>query len=437
MFRKSSVIAGTFAAFCIAALGQNLPYPTHPLFTNGAQGEVPCQLPLQEFDDRSLWAANLWPGGVIPYVMNANVNATNANRLRIAMNELETVCNVTYVPRVGETNYIMVQNSTGNNSFVGRIGGSQTVNLVNWSTRYIICHELMHALGIFHEQQRSDRGTYVSINQANIQPTYYNANFPTNSGAPQGTYDFESIMHYDACSFSTCCPAGSTCSCPANCRSIDVLPAYAAFANVMGNRSYMSQGDKDGLVSRYGVAVDDALAPNSSLATSKPITLGTTYNLKLVTNTDYVKVTLPAYGTLQVAAVADNVWAQSNANVRILSAGGGQISQGFFIFDGLGYSASASRALPPGTYNIQVTRTQPWGGKYTLKVSTSCAAADFNGDDLVNDDDFQSFALAYNLLTCSDPAMPVGCPADINSDGFVDDADFLFFASAYDTLNCP
>ncbi|MBX3390759.1 MAG: hypothetical protein KF691_15025 [Phycisphaeraceae bacterium] len=436
--RQSTACAFLFSAsLCTAAFAQTFPYPSHPLFSEPAADDVPCQLPLQIYDDRSLWAANLWPGGVVPYVMNANVNATNANRLRIAMNELETVCNVSYVPRTSESNYIMVQDSTGNNSFVGRIGGSQTVNLVSWSSRYVICHELMHALGIYHEQQRSDRGTYVVVNQANIQSQYYSANFPINSGAPQGTYDFESIMHYDECSFSICCPAGSSCVCPANCRAIDTLPAYSQFATSMGNRSYMSQGDKDGLVSRYGAPVDDAFAPNATLASAAPISLGTTYNMKLVASADYFKVTLTDYRTLTVSAVADNVWAQSNANIRILSAGGGQIAQGFFILNGGSYTADTFRSLAPGNYVIQVSRNQPWGGKYTLKVNGSCATSDLTGDGFVNDEDFVLFASAYNLLLCIDPAMPAGCPSDINKDGLVDDSDFLFFASAYDALICP
>lgn len=436
MFRTSSVAALFVVSLGLSAFGQ--PVPPHPLFEDNAHDDVPCQLPLQVFDDRSLWNANLWPGGVVPYTMNANVNATNANRLRIAMNELETVCNVSYVPRTNQANYIMVQDSTGNNSFVGRIGGSQTVNLVSWSSRYVICHELMHALGIFHEQQRSDRAGFVVVNQANIQSQYFSANFPINSGAsPQGTYDFESIMHYDECSFSICCPAGSSCACPSNCRAIDVLPAYSQFATSMGNRSYMSQGDKDGLVSRYGPPVDDSFAPNATLATAAPISLGAAYNMKLVATNDYFKVTLSEYRTLTVLAQADNVWAQSNANVRILSAGGGQIAQGFFILNGATYDANLSRSLAPGTYVIQVSRNQPWGGKYALQVSGSCATSDFNGDDLVNDTDFIVFAQAYNILVCSDPSMPVGCPADINKDGVVDDTDFLYFVSAYDTLICP
>jgi len=199
----------------------------------------------------------------------------------------------------------------------------------------------------------------------------------------------------------------------------------------------MSQGDKDGLVSRYGLPVDDAFAPNATLATAKQISLGSAYNMKLIATNDYFKVTLNDYRTLTVLAQADNVWAQSNASIRILSSGGGQIAQGFFTLNAGTYDASLSKSLAPGTYIIQIARTQPWGGKYSLLVSGSCATSDFNGDDLVNDTDFFVFAQSYDLLACTDPAMPVGCPADINKDGVVDDSDFLFFVSAYDTLLCP
>ncbi|MBY0112416.1 MAG: matrixin family metalloprotease [Phycisphaerales bacterium] len=64
-------------------------------------------------------------------------------------------------------------------------------------------------------------------------------------------------------------------------------------------------------------------------------------------------------------------------------------------------------------------------------------SGDLNNDGQVTDADFSLFASAYNLLACSDPAMPAGCPADLNRDTFVDDADFSLFAAAYDALLCP
>jgi hypothetical protein len=62
---------------------------------------------------------------------------------------------------------------------------------------------------------------------------------------------------------------------------------------------------------------------------------------------------------------------------------------------------------------------------------------DLNGDLLVDDSDFSIFVIAYDILDCDDPAMPVGCPADLNKDGVVDDADFSIFAIAYESLLCP
>ncbi|HEX8876801.1 MAG TPA: matrixin family metalloprotease [Phycisphaerales bacterium] len=64
-------------------------------------------------------------------------------------------------------------------------------------------------------------------------------------------------------------------------------------------------------------------------------------------------------------------------------------------------------------------------------------SGDLNSNGEVNDTDFVLFAVAYNLLSCVDPAMPAGCPADLNRDGFVDDIDFTIFAAAYDALLCP
>ena len=75
------------------------------------------------------------------------------------------------------------------------------------------------------------------------------------------------------------------------------------------------------------------------------------------------------------------------------------------------------------------------GGTQYFTVYT--CHADFNEDGQVDDDDFLIFAKAYNILLCSDPAMPPGCPSDINEDGFVDDTDFSLFAAAYDNLVCP
>lgn len=62
-------------------------------------------------------------------------------------------------------------------------------------------HELGHAIGLFHEQTRTDRDNYVSIIKENvIDRLFYNFEKRTSKamnlyGVP---YDYRSIMHYGA-----------------------------------------------------------------------------------------------------------------------------------------------------------------------------------------------------------------------------------------------
>ena len=60
-------------------------------------------------------------------------------------------------------------------------------------------HEIMHALGFWHEQQRGDALDHIDINRENCKMTdsSFNINFNfqswVNSGHP---YDYDSVMHY-------------------------------------------------------------------------------------------------------------------------------------------------------------------------------------------------------------------------------------------------
>lgn len=387
-----------------AAPPDGFPFPPHPLWPVDAVAPSSCQVEMLPGVDASLWNTNLWPGGIVPYSIDAAVTQLNRDRLRIAMDEIQTVANITFVPRTNQPHYLFVRNSTGNSSFVGLVGGGQTVNLVSWSARYVIVHELMHALGVWHEQNRADRDTFVFINDDNIQPQYYNPNFILIPEAePTGTYDFESVMHYGPCAFSVCCQTGTQCDCPVNCRAIDVRPGYEAFANLMGNRTYMSAGDKSGLAGRYGPPPDDAFEDNDSLSAPAALPVGPAA-LRLTDTDDYFTVSGEPEGTLSLSFSAA-LWSSSNVTVSILSAAGDLLASAAPTdADSNGvFDLTVAAPISPGAAVIRVSRSQPWGGQYTLAVQ----------------------------------AVPPTCPGDANLDGHIDTADLVLLLGLFGTSVLP
>jgi hypothetical protein len=71
--------------------------------------------------------------------------------------------------------------------------------------------------------------------------------------------------------------------------------------------------------------------------------------------------------------------------------------------------------------------------RFRVDPAAFSCPADFNGDGLVDDFDFQIFAGAYNDLVVP----PADGVCDVNADRVVDDVDFTLFAVAYNELLCP
>jgi hypothetical protein len=205
-----------------------------------------CALPA--FPTDAAFANHPWPGGTVPFEFDGNVSALDEARALAAMDVIHALARVTFVARTSQAAYLHIQADSGNSSTsVGYTGGPVTIRLFNWEVQGVVIHELFHALGFEHEQKRPDRNAYVTIVGANIQSGFA-SQFSIVSGAlTAGPYDYESLMHYDGCAFSICCPPGSACACAPGCETI-LAPGHQ---DEIGNRSYVSALDAHGLRSLY------------------------------------------------------------------------------------------------------------------------------------------------------------------------------------------
>jgi len=151
-----------------------------------------------------------WPKGIIPYEINPYFASNDRQMIMSAIDEYKKLTCLKFVPRTSSDNdYIYFTNgNTGCWSSVGKIGGRQEVNLQSpgcLSKKGTVMHEMLHAAGFMHEQNRPDRDKFVSVNYGNIQSGREN-NFEKAQSSMidnQGIgYDYRSVMHYSANAFS-------------------------------------------------------------------------------------------------------------------------------------------------------------------------------------------------------------------------------------------
>ena len=160
-----------------------------------------------------------WPGGVLYYQFEAGINTTRRQQWRDAAAVWSQVAPVTFVESTGNGNYVRVMASTGNSSYVGMLAsGAQAMEIASWNSKFIIAHEIGHALGLIHEQSRRDRDSYVRILLNNVVSGERHNFDIENTSVPYGAYDFDSVMHYGRNDFSS--NGGNT---------IEPLPAYSSY----------------------------------------------------------------------------------------------------------------------------------------------------------------------------------------------------------------
>lgn len=164
---------------------------------------------IDELENRGAPTTNpsrIWPNSTIPYSFDPAFSSSQVQELTNAINTLAASTNLCLVPRTTESNYVSIIYDTtigGGWSWIGMVGGGQELHLGTTNATVVI-HEFCHAAGLFHEQSRPDRDSYVIINWSNIDPlNMHNFNICSNNGCNSvGAYDFNSIMHYSSYAFS-------------------------------------------------------------------------------------------------------------------------------------------------------------------------------------------------------------------------------------------
>lgn len=144
-----------------------------------------------------------WPNGVIPYEIAPG--HSKMLEILIATTILTASTNLTIKPRTNETDYVYFPITDELNSWIGKQGFRQVININSRASLGNIMHEFLHAAGMEHEQNRCDRDEHVHIYWEHIKADKEH-NFDKACGddrADYYAYDYGSIMHYGATYFST------------------------------------------------------------------------------------------------------------------------------------------------------------------------------------------------------------------------------------------
>jgi hypothetical protein len=242
------------------------------------------------------YSSYLWPAvdGLvsIPYTIDpASGDLTNLNAAITSFNNTFTGL-IQLVPYTNQTDYINFDFDPNNGSgsceaYEGRVGGEQTVGGSGTCTVATILHEMGHTVGVWHEQTRPDRDTYVNVNYgAIIKASRSNFDQFLDNDQELTPYDYASVMEYPAFSFSR---NGEPC--------IESIPAGMPLSNPNG----YSAGDVDGIDRLYGAI------PTQVTVTSNPPGLQVIVDGNTITTPQTYAWTLNSTHNLSVPSAAQTL----------------------------------------------------------------------------------------------------------------------------------
>jgi carboxyl-terminal processing protease len=146
-----------------------------------------------------------WPHGIIPYKISEDLSQQAKDLINEAVNQFNGETNVKFIQRTSESSYCEFVKSSpktggSNATFIGRIDlpGSQAISIKDGPELKLweVEHEMCHALGMLHEQCRSDRDKYIIVHEENIKPIYKDEFRIEKKSINPTEFDFESVMMF-------------------------------------------------------------------------------------------------------------------------------------------------------------------------------------------------------------------------------------------------
>ena len=112
-------------------------------------------------------------------------------------------------------------------------------------TKPTLVHELGHAVGMFHEQQRTDRALYIVVDACGLS---INNEIQPESDSKGISYDFRSIMHYTMAGIGT---YGANFT----AKGTELIAEQYLTKYDVGRQTRLSELDIKGLQSLYGAPI--------------------------------------------------------------------------------------------------------------------------------------------------------------------------------------
>ncbi|XP_037827723.1 seminal metalloprotease 1-like [Lucilia sericata] len=154
-----------------------------------------------------------WPNGIVRYRIDPVFDIEHSLHILKGMQIIESKSCIRFRHAIDTTKaFIRIKGEpTGCSAKVGYSGTEQNVNLEVYDLDKgcfrigSIMHELLHALGFYHQHSSTERDNYVKVMWDNIKTgmesnfVKYDSNTVSNFGVE---YDYGSVMHYSSTSFS-------------------------------------------------------------------------------------------------------------------------------------------------------------------------------------------------------------------------------------------